>query len=118
MASRLLPTPFSQAQAREQMQMRATDRTLSARTVIIIFVVLLILFGWLHLILALETASTGYQIQRKMEELKKIERDNQDLQMEIAEILSATKMVPRAESLGYGPQQPIYLQASQSTAQP
>lgn len=116
MASQLLPTPFSQT--REKTQMRATDRTLSARTVITIFIILLILFGWLHLILALEIASTGRQIQLKMDELLKIESENDDLQLETAEILSATEMVPRAESLGYSHQQPIYLQPPQATAQP
>ncbi len=114
MAGHSLPTPFSQARK----QSHTDHHTPSMRTVLIIFVALLILFGWLHLILALEIASTGRQIQIKTEELKEIQRDNNNLRWKIAKIWSSAEMARRAIEEGYEPRQPIYLPPPQSSSQP
>ncbi|MGD2205264.1 MAG: hypothetical protein PVH17_00675 [Anaerolineae bacterium] len=88
------------------------------RTAVIIFVALLILFRWLHLILALEIATNGRQIQLRTEELHKYERLNLAIQREIAEAESPRQLADRALSLGYRPHKPIYLRISKPLAQP
>ncbi len=89
--------------------LRLIGRVPSTRTILIIFVALLILFSWLHFILALQIASTGRQIQIQTEELQKIERENTAILQDIAEAESPRRLAERARSLGYEPQQPIYL---------
>jgi hypothetical protein len=103
MASEPLPTPTLQTRR------NAVDRTLSVRIVIAAFVALLILFGWLHMIQALEIASTGRDIQDKMEELKEVRRENDYLRWRIAQELSVAEMSDRARHLGYRQQEPVYL---------
>lgn len=74
---------------------------------------LLILFGWLHLILSLQIASTGRQIQVMQQELERSQRDNRALVRAIAEAEAQQNMAVRATVLGYGPQTPIYLPLTQ-----
>ena len=83
------------------------------RTAIIVGAALLILFAWLHLILSLQIASTGRQIQITKEEMEQIERDNLAIVRDIAAAESQKKMADRATALGYGPQAPLYLPLSQ-----
>ena len=76
----------------------------------------LILFAWLYLILALQIASTGRQIQMATEELNRLKRDNMALVHDIAVAESEEKMAARAAALGYGPQTPVYLPLDQAFA--
>ena len=76
----------------------------------------LILFAWLHLILALQIASTGRQIQMATEELKKLKRDNMAVVRDTAVAESEEKMAARAAALDYGPQAPVYLSLDQAFA--
>jgi hypothetical protein len=78
--------------------------------VVAIVVTLLILFGWLRLILALEIASTGRQIQILNEELKEIERDNDYVGMRLADALDPAVLAVRAELAGFQPSKPDYVQ--------
>jgi hypothetical protein len=116
MARHRASTPLPQSQ--RSASTRSADRTPSVRTVIIVFVVLLILFGWLHLILSLEIASTGRHIQLRTEELKEIERGNEDLHRRIAEALNSAEMTRRALEAGYQLQEPIYLPPQPVSRQP
>jgi len=75
---------------------------------------LLILFAWLHLILALQIASTGRQIQITTEELNKLKRDNMAVVQDTAVAESEENMTRRAESLGYSLQTPVYLSLGQT----
>jgi hypothetical protein len=84
-----------------------------ARTVIIVGATFLILFAWLHLILSLQIASTGRQIQITKEKMEQIERDNLAIVRDIAAAESQKKMADRATALGYGPQAPLYLPLDQ-----
>ena len=77
---------------------------------------LLILFAWLHLILALQIASTGRQIQIATEDLQRLRRDNTAVIRDTAIAESAEKMTARAAALGYGPQAPVYLVLGQASA--
>lgn len=81
----------------------------STGIVIAVLVALLLLFLWLHFILAQQIESAGREIQLKTEELNKIERHNHELRREISIAASQQRMVERSERLGYEPQQPVYL---------
>lgn len=116
MASNPLSLPLKQARKRTEVQI--VRYTPSVRTVVITLVALLILFGWLHLILALEIASTGRQIQIETGELEKIQRTNDMLRWTIASELSSTEMAQRAVAKGYVRQEPVYLPLSQLLTQP
>lgn len=107
MASQSLPMPLSPA--RKQSRNRTATRTRSVRMVIAVFVALLILFSWLRLILALEIASTGRQIQEKTEERDKIIRSNNDKQFKISELMSPTSLSDAAYDKGFRPHKPIYV---------
>jgi hypothetical protein len=76
---------------------------------IAVVITLLILFGWLRLILALEIASTGRQIQVLTEDKKQIERDNDYLSMRIAEALDPAVLASRAYDAGFRPSTPNYV---------
>jgi len=85
-----------------------------ARAVLFGGAALLILFAWLHLILALQIASTGRQIQLATEQLQKLKRDNMAMVLDTAVAESEERMAERAAALGYGPQAPVYLSLGQT----
>jgi cell division protein FtsB len=105
-------------QTSERSRLRVPARAPSLRTAAIIFIGLLILFRWLHLILALQIASTSRQIQIATEELDRIDRHNTMLVREISETESPAGLSERALEAGYGPRQPIYLQTNLPLARP
>ena len=100
---------LSQKVARARINARAP----SLRTAIIAFVAVLILFRWLHLILALQITSTGLQIQVRTQDLRKNERQITVLHNHIAEAESPKNLASRAIELGYSPTNPIYLPLAQ-----
>lgn len=101
--------PVSASHVREQSQERATARTPSLRAVIAVFVALLILVSWLRLILALEIALTGRQIQMRTQELEAIERGNDLIRIDIARAESPTGLAELAYELGFRPRKPVYI---------
>jgi hypothetical protein len=106
MASHSLPIPFPQAQ--ERTRAPATSRTPSLWTAVVIFVALLILFGWLHLIVALQIASTNREIQIMTQDLDVMERQRAILLRQIAEAESPILLEKRLLLGGYQPKEPVY----------
>jgi cell division protein FtsB len=105
------PTP-------ERTRLHMPRRGPSLRMAAIIVVGLLILFRWLHLILALQIASTGRQIQIATEELDRLNRHNTMLVREISEAESPVTLSERAIEAGYGPRQPLYLHTKLPLSRP
>lgn len=93
-------------------------RTPSLRTALIIFVSVLILFRWLHLILALQITSTGRQIQASTQLLQRMERETTALQAAIAEAESPVTLAAAARRLGYQPQPLRYIHLDVPLAAP
>jgi hypothetical protein len=110
MASQSLPIPLSPV--RKSVRERAAVRTPSMRLVLAVSIALLILFSWLRLILALEIATTGRQIQLRTQELEKIERDSQVIQLKIAEAMSPSNLAKLNEEQGFAPHAPVYVPVS------
>jgi hypothetical protein len=79
------------------------------RIVIAAFVALLILFSWLRLILALEIASTGREIQQRTGDLERIQRLNDHKRAVIARAKSPQTLHDAAYAQGFRPYQPIYV---------
>jgi hypothetical protein len=85
------------------------DSIPSAGVVMAVLVTLLILFLWLHFILAQKIESAGREIQLKTEQLHEVERHNHELRRQIAINSSEERLAERSEALGYEPQRPLYL---------
>lgn len=81
----------------------------SLRLALIALVAVLIGFRWLNLILALETTSTGRQIQNRTAELSRMDRENASLEAQIAEALAPSRMAAEAVRFGFMARSPIYL---------
>lgn len=84
-------------------------RTPSLRTALIVFVTVLILFRWLHLLLALQITSAGRQIEASTQALRRYERGLTALQAAIADAESPATLGEAARRLGYRPRALIYL---------
>ncbi len=102
-------TPSAPRFSRRVVPARLASRAPSLRTAIVVFIAVLILFRWLHLILALDITSTGRQIQLRTEELGQHNRAIADLKNRIAVAESPSKLSDRAQELGYGPANMVYL---------
>ncbi|MBN1656747.1 MAG: hypothetical protein JXA93_00020 [Anaerolineae bacterium] len=74
-----------------------------------VFVALLILFLWLHFIVAQENEMIGREIQARTEELARIERENLALRQQLAAVFAEQEMAGRAYTLGFRAQPPLYL---------
>ena len=114
MASHSLPVPFRQPSQHALTQGAA--RVPSLRTVVIVFVILLILFQWLHLILALGMGATSREMQLIRKEIEQQERLNALLLRAIAEAESPRRLGKHAEILGYVPGTRIYIELDDSPA--
>jgi hypothetical protein len=86
--------------------------------VAIVFVILLILFQWLHLILALQMGATSREMQLITEEIEQQERLNALLLRAIAEAESPRRLGDYADSLGYGPGTRVYIELGDVPAWP
>lgn len=86
----------------------------SAGIVVAVLVAFLILFWWLHLILAQKIESAGREIQVRTEELHRIERHNHELRRQISIAGSQERMAERSERMGYTSKRPIYLLVDQA----
>lgn len=107
MTSRSLPVPFPNVQ--RQPRATVSVHTPSLRAVIAVFIALFILFGWLHLILTLEIALTGREIQIKTEELEAITRHKSSLQEQISTLGSPAVLAPAAHEMGFADRTPLYV---------
>jgi hypothetical protein len=108
----------SPPQPRKQARLHLAPRAPSAQAVIIASVALLILFLWMHFILAMEIETIGRQIQEGTEELRRISRENDALRREIAEAGSNSNLARRAEVLGFERQPATYLILQEPLARP
>lgn len=107
MASHSVPVPFPRA--RERTRVAISRRAVPVQTAIAVFVVLLILFGWLHLIIALQISATDRLIQAEAAELERLKRKQVVLLREISEAQAPASLEDRAMRAGYAPQKPTYL---------
>jgi hypothetical protein len=85
----------------------------SAGTVLAVLVTLLILFHWMHFILAQRIESAGREIQVKTGELRRLERQNGELRRQISIAASQDRMARRSSNMGYTVQRPVYLLVDQ-----
>jgi hypothetical protein len=81
--------------------------------IFVVFVVLLILFFWLHFIMAQQIEAVGREIQAARQELDKIERQNDMLKGQIVNASTQKSMAQRARERNYQPQEPLYLSVDQ-----
>ena len=107
-SSALIPMPQTKASAR----LRLAAQAPTLRTAFILFMVLLILFGWLHLILAMHIASTTRLIHQEEKVRDKLDRDRAALLQQIAEAESPGNMEARLEADDYVLGEPLFLGAS------
>lgn len=107
MTSRSLPIPLPNV--RRQPRAIVSVNAPSLRAVIAVFIALFILFGWLHLILTLEIALTGREIQIKTEELEAITRHKSSLQEQISTMESPAVLAPAAHEMGFADRTPLYV---------
>lgn len=84
-------------------------RAPAAGIVLAVLVAFLILFQWLHFILAQRIESAGREIQVKTAELQRIERHNHELRRQISIAGSQERMARRSSNMGYAAQRPVYL---------
>ena len=115
MASHSLPVPSERTQVRTRVQ--GSTPVLPIRTAIMVFSALLILFGWLHLILALQIASTDRQILEQSSVLDKAKRDKAAIMLQLAKAQSPEEMEKRAIRAKYRRQEPLYLFMAQSSVE-
>jgi hypothetical protein len=116
MASHSLPVPVPQA--RERSQLHVANRLPSLRVAVAVFAALLILFAWLHLLVAMQIASTNRLIMQRTAELDRLERDKQAILLKIAQSESPIVMVQRLLEEGFVRQELMYLDVSQTATQP
>jgi|GEM_PF-2422222 len=114
MTSHSLPVPAPQA--RERSQPHVTSRFPSLRVAIAVFAALLILFGWLHLLVAMQIASTDRLILDKEADFDRLERDTQVVLLKIGWGESPRIMEGRLAEEGYERQDALYLELSQPFA--
>jgi hypothetical protein len=106
-ASRSVPIPVSQAQSR--VRAYVPIGTLPLGAAVAFFAALLILFGWLHFILSLQSAETNQQIQDSTNLLEGLRRTNATLRDQVARAQSPRLMESQAITAGYQPKQPIHI---------
>lgn len=109
MASQSLPIQVPQTKSWMRAGARAVNRVLPLWTIVAILAALLILFGWLHLILALQVAATNRTIQERTLELEAIERDQSTIVLEMAEAKSPQSLEARALRGEFEAHRPLYL---------
>ena len=114
MASYSLPVPVPQA--RERSQLHVTSSTPSLRVAIAVFAALLILFGWLHLLVAMQIASTDRLILDKKAEIERLERDTHAVLLKIGQGESPRIMKERLTEEVYVLEDALYLVLSQPFA--
>jgi hypothetical protein len=98
-----LARTYSQAPWRRQLQVIA---------LFLLIVVLIALVAGVYLSISAKSTAVGRDIQAMQSEIAKFDRENEDLQSQLAKILSSSQMEMRAENLGFvevPPDQIVYL---------
>jgi hypothetical protein len=95
---------------------RHTNHSTSLQFALAAVVALLILSLWLHFFLALEIEGIGREIDAKTEELERLQRANLATMGQITQLESQRRMAGEATTLGFRPQQPLYLAVSRPLA--
>ncbi len=101
--------PGEPRSSRKMLPNTVSSRAPSLRTAVIVFIAVLILFRWLHLVLALDITSTGRQIQSRTDELHRHQRVVSDIQRRIGIAEAPGRLSELASQMGYGPRQAVYL---------
>ena len=107
------PISIAAPQATERVEQNLYTRTIPMRTIIAVFSALLILFAWLHFVLALQIATINQQIYNESQGLVRHERQNAVILLRIAEAESPQNFEQRAIQGQYKPQNPKYLVVKQ-----
>jgi hypothetical protein len=89
--------------------MHISSRLPSLRVAVAVFTALLILFAWLHLLVAMQIASTDRLIIQRTAELERLEREKQAILLKIAEGKSPHVMTQRLLDEGFLRQELVYL---------
>jgi hypothetical protein len=92
-----------------QVRARVPTGTFPLGAAVVLFAALLILFGWLHFILALQVAETNQQIQESQRLLEGLRRTNATLRQHVARAQSPRLMEHQAIAAGYRPKKPIHI---------
>lgn len=116
MASHSLPVPIHQARERSQVRM-PSHRMPSLRVAIAIFAALLILFAWLHLMVAMQITSTNRLILEREAELQRLERDVEAVMLKVAREESPGVVTERGQAAGYVNGDRIYIELAQPIVQ-
>jgi cell division protein FtsL len=74
-----------------------------------VLVAVLTLVAGLYLMLVSQTAARGRHIQQLQAELFRLQRENEQLEVELAREGSVSRLWERALELGFTPQEPEYL---------
>jgi hypothetical protein len=101
--------PLTQPEPKRPVWRSVLGNTLPMRSAFLLFAVVVILFGWLHFVLALGISSTGHQIQAMSQELARLQRDNAALEKSTAQASSPAVMESRALEAEYRSQPAVYV---------
>lgn len=114
MASRSLSMPV--IGVRKRTQALASRQSPPLQRTAILLVALVILFLWMQFIMALQIESTGRKIQTQTRELQKLERANDALRSQLAEVDSQANLSQRAFAMDYQVQSPVYIMLDEPLA--
>jgi hypothetical protein len=102
----------------QQARARSNRRVPVLHIVVAVVIAVLLLFLWMHFLLAMQIEATGRQIQEEMVVLDRLERQNAALGRRIAENSSQELLTRRAEAMGYELVTPHYLQLARPLLEP
>ncbi|HIP96322.1 MAG TPA: hypothetical protein EYH32_03805 [Anaerolineae bacterium] len=88
---------------------KTSKRRVETRTVVIAGLVLAMfsLVGWLYLTQTSQLTVTGYRIQKLQQRKALLQEENAQLEAEIAEMESASRLMIRAQAMGFQPPQRV-----------
>ena len=92
-----------------QARVRNSRRIPVLHIVVAVVIAVLLLFLWMHFLLAMQIEATGRQIHEEMVVLDRLERQNAALGRKISESNSQELLNRRAEEMGYEIRTPHYL---------
>jgi hypothetical protein len=102
----------------QQARVRNGRRIPALHIVIAVLIALLLLFLWMHFLLAMQIEATGREIQEEMVVLDRFERQNAALGRKIAESSSQEVLVRRVQEMGYELKTPHYLSLARPLLEP
>ena len=102
----------------QQTRVRSSRRIPALHIIIAVVIALVLLFLWMHFILAMQIEATGREIQEERVRLGRIERQNAALGRQIAETNSQEVLTRRSKELGYELRVPHYLSLARPLLEP